>query len=201
VSRIIEATAAAGLPTNPILNKVQYATNVGRLRGKRVVAAASAVASRLEDARVALAPNPTDLDITAGADALMFGATKESLQTVRRVCVSRRRSVVGPLGVLAQLLAIKVGVDSATKAVTDLIERGATDGQLVALGNDVNADVASGSQPVVSMGTRVQGLAAVLSPPGAGFGFGGDKVTAPAAAGGGSLTGTRDNPPPPPKRP
>jgi hypothetical protein len=69
--------------------------------------------------------------------------------------------------VLAQLVASGVPAKRAAAIVTDLIKRRATAEQLVALGTNVNADVASGAQASAALDTRLRGLTAVLAPSGA----------------------------------
>jgi hypothetical protein len=65
---------------------------------------------------------------------------------------------------LAQLVASKVPLPRATKIVTDLIKRGASDPQLLALGNNVSTDVVHGAQAMASLDVRLRGLTAVLAP-------------------------------------
>src|SRR5512144_2617933 len=73
LAKIVEATRVGGLPVDPILAKVRYAVLVAHAPAPRIVAAARAIAARLEDARSALAPHPTPTDIAAGEDALSSG--------------------------------------------------------------------------------------------------------------------------------
>src|SRR4051812_28587012 len=70
LASIIKAAELSGLPTDPIVAKVRYAVLVAHASPARTVAAARATAARLEEARKALAPEPTEQDIRAGADAL-----------------------------------------------------------------------------------------------------------------------------------
>jgi hypothetical protein len=163
LAKIVAAVRQNGLPLEPILAKVQYAVMV-RAPAPRIVAAARAIAARLEDARAALAPHPTPLDITEGEKALGAGVSAKSLQDVRRV--SANKPYLVPLGVLAQLVASKVPEQQATKYVMDLIKRGATADQLAALGNDVNADVTLGRAATSALEMRMNRLNAVLGAPG-----------------------------------
>jgi len=165
LTSIVSATRDAGLPIEPILSKVQYAIVVAHAPGPRIVAAARAIASRLEIARDALAPQPNALDITAGADALgVPGVEPKELRTVR--AASPKQSVAVPLGVLAQLVSNGVTPSKATASVIDLIKRGASPDQMVALGNNVNSDVASGEGATKALDVRMRGLNAVLAPGG-----------------------------------
>jgi hypothetical protein len=165
LSRIVETTRQGGLPVDPILAKVRYAVLVAHAPPPKIVAAARAVAGRLEEARNALAPHPTPPDIAAGEDALSSGVSPAALQDIRKANPSRPVAV--PLGVLAQLVANGVPEKRAAKIVTDLIRRGATAEQLVALGNEVNADVALGTVAANALDLRMSRLNAVLALPSA----------------------------------
>jgi len=165
LSKIIEATRASGLPVEPILAKIRYAVLVAHAPALRIVAAARATAARLEEARSALAPNPTAIDIVAGEGALSSNVSRQSLQDVRKV--SGSRPVAVPLGVLAQLVASNIEEKKATKIVTDLIRKGATGEQLLALGNEVSSDVQAGVRANSAFELRTNRLSAVLGVPGA----------------------------------
>lgn len=164
LTRIVDSARAIGLPTTPIVAKISQGVLL-HSSPERIVVAAQSVAARLEDARAALAPKPTAADITAGGDALsVAGVTKAALQAVRST--SPNRPVAVPIGVLAQLVASGVPAKRATEIVTGLIKRGASNAQLVALGNDVNSDVGRGARALASLDVRLQGLTAVLAPTG-----------------------------------
>ncbi|MGH7617786.1 MAG: hypothetical protein ACREPM_11200, partial [Gemmatimonadaceae bacterium] len=109
--------------------------------------------------------------------ALAYGATPDALRAVR--AASRDASVATSLGVLAQLVASGVPAKRATEIVTDLVKRGVSGPQLIALGTDVNADVASGAQVAAALDTRLRGLTAVLAPAGAVTTDPGISVTSP----------------------
>jgi len=171
LAKIIEATQASGLPVEPIVAKIRYAVLVAHAPAPKIISTALAVAARLEEARKALAPHPTDKDIVAGEDALRSKVSPKSLQDVRKV--SANRPVAVPLGVLAQLVTSGIEEKRAAKIVTDLIRRGASGEQLVALGNDVNADIAVGTNVASAVELRMNRLNAVLGLPSAN----GDAVT------------------------
>ena len=106
VASIVASARDAGLPTNPIVGKVNYGVNAMRSKPTDIVRAASIVKTRLETAKAALAPNPTEQEITQGADALGASATTETLRELRRT--GRNRSVAAALGLLTQLLSSQV---------------------------------------------------------------------------------------------
>lgn len=164
VLRTLDSARTRGLPMEPLVDKaLEGATK--RAAGPRIQAAVSSLLGRLEAARDALAPNPTPRDITAGADALAFGATREALKAMR--AIRPNESVAVPLGVLTQLVASGVPVGRATRVVADLLRRGARDEQLIALNDDVRSYVAAGASPEVALDVRTRGLNAVLPPAGA----------------------------------
>jgi len=170
VMRSVDSARTRGLPVEPLVDKaLEGATK--RAAGPRIQAAVSALLRRLELARDALAPNPGPRDIAAGADALAYGATREALTAMR--AIRPNESVAVPLGVLTQLVASGVSVARATRAVADLLRRGARDEQLIALNEDVRSYVAAGASPEAALDVRARGLTAVL-PPGGGSAVLGD---------------------------
>ena len=164
VLRTLDSARTNGLPMEPLVDKALEGVTK-RAAGARIQAAVSSMLRRLEAARDALAPNPTPRDITAGADALAFGATSDALKTMR--AIRPNESVAVPLGVLTQLVASGVPVGRATRVVADVLRRGARDEQLIALNDDVRSYVAAGASPEVALDVRTRGLNAVLPPPGA----------------------------------
>jgi len=116
VLRTLDSARTRGLPMEPLVDKaLEGATK--RAAGPRIQAAVSTLLGRLEAARDALAPNPTPRDITAGADALAYGATREALKAMR--AIRPNESVAVPLGVLTQLVASGVPVGRATRVERD----------------------------------------------------------------------------------
>lgn len=161
VARIVEAVRSRGLPVDPILSKVRFALVV-HAPPTKIVATAQAVATRLETARDVVAPHGNPGDIAAGEEALSFDVPKDVLRKV--VQASANRSVAVPIGVLTQLVVSGVPAAKAGEIVTELMKRGASAAQLVALGNDVNADVRGGARAVESADIRMRGLTPLLAP-------------------------------------
>jgi len=160
---IIRGAQLKGLPVEPILTKVRYAVNVVHAPPQRTIAAVKAMVARLEEARKALAPAPTDLEIIAGQDALSANVSSKTLREIR--AASGTKPMAMSLGVLAQLVTDSIPEARAARIVTNLIKHGATDRQLMALGNDVNADVATGKQAALALDLRMNRLNAVLGIP------------------------------------
>ena len=177
LEQLVERTETRGLPPQPIVVKARFAALM-HAPGPKIVSVARAVADRLEVARTALAPRPTAGDIKAGEDALSAGVTPDALRLVR--AVRPDRPVAVPLGLLAQLVATGVPVARASRIVTDLMRKGADNQQLVALGNDVNSDVALGERADAALDLRTQALNAVLGGGGS-EGFASTSANAPGA--------------------
>jgi hypothetical protein len=163
LSTIVSNARDAGLPVDPIFGKVRYGVVVAHAPADRIVAKVRALVERLTVARDALAPHPSASEITYGADALEYGATRNDLLAVRSASGDQPAST--SLSVLAQLVASGVPRKRAAAIVTDLIKKRVSAEQLVALGRDVNADVASGAQANAALDIRLRGLSAVLAPP------------------------------------
>ncbi|MDF1506136.1 hypothetical protein [Roseisolibacter sp. H3M3-2] len=151
-----------GLPLEPLVAKALEGVEK-EAPPARIEAAVRGMATRLATSRDALKPAVGDREITAGADALALGVPSEVLTTFREL--SRRRSTAVALGVLAQLVSRGVPVTEASRAVARLLQRRADDGRLLALGEDVQRDLATGASPVTALDLRFRALIAALPTP------------------------------------
>jgi hypothetical protein len=163
LARILDAAQSSGLPVKPILTKISYGILM-KASAPRIIAAARGTAARLEEARSALEPHPSESDIAAGENALSSRVSVKSLREIRRAAANRPLAV--PLGVLSQLVASGVDEEKAAKRVTDLVRKGITAEMLADLGNAVNTDVQGGAKPNNSFDLRSSRLTAVLGVPG-----------------------------------
>jgi hypothetical protein len=186
VTQVIEGARARALPTDPLIDRALEGA-MKRAPGQRIRTAVATLAQRLEVAKKALAPSPTDSDIAAGAGALSVGVPGETLRDIRAIRPDRPIAV--PLGVLTELVSRSVPVDRATMLVVELLRRGATPPQLVALGENVQRDIAAGIEPSAALDIRARGFASTL--PGA-TALEGDVLAAPNAPGseGGIISNT-----------
>ncbi len=161
LSHILESVRGNGLPVEPVISKARHAAMI-HAPASRLLSAAQAVARRLELAREALGPRSIPADLAAGEDALsVSGVTPDMLAAIRAAHPSR--SVAVPLGVMAQLVASGVKPAEAAATVDRLTRAGATNAQLVALGNDVNRDVIAGASARASLETRLAPLRPLLA--------------------------------------
>jgi len=162
LSKIIDGARANGLPVEPILAKVNYGVLM-KAPAARIIAAVRGTAARLEEARAALAPNPTNADIAAGENALSSNVSVKSLKEIRGIAKNRPMAV--PLGLLSQLVVSGVEEPKATKIVASLIRNGASVQQLAEVGNDFSSLVLGGLKPDNAIDLRANRLYAVLGVP------------------------------------
>jgi hypothetical protein len=161
LNRILASVRSKGLPTEPVMAKARQGVML-HSAPNRIVAAAEGVARRLEEARDALAPSPSAVDLAAGQDALSIpGVTKDMLRAIR--AARPNRPVAVPIGVMAQLVATGVKPAHASEILARLIRAQATDPQLVALGTDVNGDVLRGGEAATSLELRLTHLTPALA--------------------------------------
>jgi hypothetical protein len=177
VTKVIDGARARALPTDPLVDRALEGA-MKRAPGDRIRAAVATLAQRLEVAKKALAPSPTEGDIAAGAGALSVGVPREALRTIRSL--QPDRPVAVPLGVLTELVSRNVPIDQATTLVVDLLRRGATAPQLVALGENVQRDIAAGIEPSAALDIRTRLVASAL-PGGAATDAGAELLSGPNA--------------------
>jgi hypothetical protein len=159
VAQVIDGARARALPTDPLVDRALEGA-MKRAPGPRIRAAVATLAQRLEVAKKALAPSPTESDIAAGAGALGVGVPGETLREIR--AIQPNHPIAVPLGVLTELVSRSVPVDRATRIVVELLRGGATPPQLVALGENVQRDIAAGIEPSAALDIRTRGVASAL---------------------------------------
>jgi len=169
VAALLDSARAAGLPTEPLIQRALEGTTRGA-PANRVIAAVRRLAADLGRAREALGPSAAPPEIEAGAAALRAGASPSVLAQLRR---ARHQPLMIPLAVLTDLVASGVPVDSATAAVL-ILARTAQDADLVEFRRAVERDIALGASPA-SAATDVAratlaGATNVNSPPHMGSG-------------------------------
>ena len=148
-----------GLPIEPLDAKVREG-RLKRATAPRIRAAVERLGERLTAARDALGAGSSPEELIAGADAIAAGAQAPSLRAVR---AATTHSVTAPIGALAQLLASGVAELKAVEMVISLLKRNASPALLMALGNQVEADVATGLSPAASATFRLRALEGQLS--------------------------------------
>ena len=159
LGREIARARERGIPVEPLVAKVRE----GRLKrapAARIRAAVERLSERLGIAREALGPAAAAEEVTAGADALAAGAQASSLHAIR---AATAQPITAPIGALAQLLASGVAEPKAMEMVLSLLRRNASPAVLIALGNQVEADVATGLSASASAAFRLRALEGQLN--------------------------------------
>jgi len=141
VAGVIDSARAAGLPTEPLVQRALEGATKGA-PDTLIVSAVRRLAGDLGRARAALGAGATPPELEAGAAALRAGAGPAVLAQLRR---SRRQTITVPLAVLTDLVASGVPVDSAAAAVLALAS--ARDADLIDFRRAVERDIALGAAP------------------------------------------------------
>jgi hypothetical protein len=142
---VIDSAHAAGLPTEPLVQRALEGATKGAL-GPLIVSAVQRLATDLGRARAVLGAGTTPPELEAGAAALRAGAGPAVLAQLRR---SRRQTITVPLAVLTDLVASGVPVDSAAAAVLALAA-GTRDADLIDFRRAVERDIALGASPTAA---------------------------------------------------
>lgn len=161
-----------GIPVDPLMAKVREG-RIKRATGARIISAVAGLAARLDSARIALGPGSSSDELVAGADALRAGASMDGLRALR---AASQRPIAAPIGTLAQLVLSGVAPGRAVEILVALLRRNATPATVLALGNQVEYDVAAGLRADESALFRLRGIEAAS--------FMGDKVEISAPASG-----------------
>lgn len=159
---LLSRANARGIPADPLLAKVREGIAKGS-DGERIREAVRVLSARLESAAAALAPVYSGSELTAGAGALQSGVSVATLRDMRRVWPDRPVTV--PLGVLTEVVADGVPLKRAATKLRELMQRGATGAQLVALGASIRDDVAAGYAPGTALELRSKGVFSLLANP------------------------------------
>lgn len=158
VNAEIARARARGIPVEPLVAKVREG-RLKRATGGLIRSAVAKLAQRLDSARVALGSTSTEEELVAGAEALAQGADLSSLRALR---AATPRPVAVPIGTLAQLVASGVAPQRAVEMIIGLLRKNAAPAAVIALGNLVERDVATGLRPDESALVRLRGIEASL---------------------------------------
>jgi hypothetical protein len=161
VDAILDAARAAGLPTEPLVDRVLEGAAKGA-PPQRIIAAVTRLRDELLQAREAFGESASPPELTAGASALRAGATREDLARLRALRSAQPLTIAA--AVLADLVAAGVPADTGIAAVLALAPS-ARDGDYVAFRRNVERDIALGASPAASIGARLQAVTDLASTP------------------------------------
>lgn len=140
VEALLDSARSAGVPTEPLVQKALEGQSKGA-DGARIVGAVHSLFVNLRAARGVLGPAADDAELAAGAATLRAGAEPQVLAELREMRPDR--SLVVPLGVMADLVARGVPLETAWRSVAQLARSGASDAQFVAMRERMERDLGS----------------------------------------------------------
>lgn len=160
IQQVLRNTQAKGVPIDALVRKVREGVSK-ESDASQIQAAVKGLAQRLEVSFKSLAPVFSLEELSAGESALQVGVPAPTLRDFRKLSPTRPLTV--PLGILTVLVGQEVPVSRAIKQVRELMERGASNTQLVAMGENVEADVAAGIAPDAALDLRAKGVMSLLT--------------------------------------
>jgi hypothetical protein len=167
VEAVVDQARAAGLPTEPLVDRALE----GAAKAAPPAAIVTAV-SRLRDELVTVrgvwGEGVSAAELSAGASAIRVGATAQDLARLRRLRPGQPLTVAA--AVLADLVSAGVPADTAVAAVLALAGD-AADADYLAFRRNVQRDIALGASPAAALGVRLRGDdVTVTEPPNEGTG-------------------------------
>jgi hypothetical protein len=162
IAPIVAQARAANLPVTPLYAKAREG-QVQRVPLPRIEAAVRGLAERMGAANEALAPNASDQELSAAADAIKAGVPAATLRAMRKA--GGDGSLAVPIGVLTQLIVRGVPVERASMQIVDLLQHGAVPRNFIALDESVRQDVLAGRRPDESLDLRLKGILSNLPQP------------------------------------
>ena len=157
VQAAVDSARAAGLPTEPLVDKALEGARK-RADGARITRAVTALAARLRVSRSSLGAGATESDLVAGAAALQAGIAADVLHQLRAARPSGALAV--PLVVLSDLVTRGVPTDTAAAVVLLVAREGMGDDAFLTLQRDVQRDVMGGAPPASAAAVRTRGVLA-----------------------------------------
>ena len=160
VDGVLDSARAAGLPTEPIVDRALEGAAKGA-PGNLIVVAVRRLWGELSTARQAFGDEASPSEITAGASALRAGAAEADLTELRTLRPGQPLTIAA--ATLADLVAAGVPADTAIGAVLALA--GLTDdAEYIAFRRNVERDIALGASPEASLGVRLAATADAAGP-------------------------------------
>ena len=162
VEPILDSARAAGLPTNPLEEKVLEGVTK-QADASRIAMAVRRLATDLATARAALGDRATVRQLVAGAGALRAGLTPRDLS---EASVARPKGDPAvALEVATDLITQGVPSDTAARVVLSVLSAGASDGELEQLRTAVEREIAGGVPGGVAASIQARALTGSSMPP------------------------------------
>jgi len=155
IAPIVDQARADKLPVTALYAKAREG-QVQRVPVAKIEAAVRTLADRMRTANEALAPDASEQELHAAADAIKSGVPAETLRAMRKA--GGDGSLAVPIGVLTQLIARGVPVERASMEIVALLQKGAVARNFIALEESVRQDVLAGRRPDESLDLRLKGI-------------------------------------------
>lgn len=155
IAPLVEQARAERLPVTPLYAKAREG-QVQHVPVARIEAAVRTLTDRMRTANEALAPDASEQELHAAADAIKSGVPAETLRAMRKA--GGDGSLAVPIGVLTQLIARGVPVERASMEIVALLQKGAVARNFIALEESVRQDVLAGRRPDESLDLRLKGI-------------------------------------------
>jgi hypothetical protein len=121
-----------------------------------VIRSVRSLSGYLRRARAALGPASNASDVAAAAVALQAGVDVKQLERLRAAKTGQR--IATALDVMTYVRGLGVDPDTAANVIVTLVLAQASDEQFVSLKDDIERDVAGGTNAALAMSARGRGL-------------------------------------------
>lgn len=153
---LIDSAKAQGIPTEPLVQKVNQGQAMGA-DGPRIVAAVRTLAHEMASAHRALGTVATADEIQAAASAMHAGVPAVELGKIKKQG-GLRRSLSLPFTVLADIISRGVPVEAGVNAIRSLVGAGAKDADINDFQRNVSGDIEKGAPPAAAAETRAKAV-------------------------------------------
>jgi hypothetical protein len=153
---LIDSAKAQGIPTEPLVQKVNQGQAMGA-DGPRIVAAVRTLAREMATAHRALGTVATADEIQAAASAVHAGVPAVELGKKKKQG-GQRRSLSLPITVLAAIVSRGVPVEAGVNAIRSLVGAGAKDADINDFQRNVSGDIEKGAPPAAAAETRAKAV-------------------------------------------
>jgi hypothetical protein len=153
---LIDSAKAQGIPTEPLVQKVNQGQAMGA-DGPRIVAAVRTLAREMATAHRALGTVATADEIQAAASAVHAGVPAVELGKIKKQG-GLRRSLSLPFTVLADIVSRGVPVEAGVNAIRSLVGAGAKDADINDFQRNVSGDIEKGAPPAAAAETRAKAV-------------------------------------------
>jgi hypothetical protein len=153
---LIDSAKAQGIPTEPLVQKVNQGQAMGA-DGPRIVAAVRTLAHEMASAHRALGTVATADEIQAAASAMHAGVPAVELGKIKKQG-GLRRSLTLPFTVLADIVSRGVPVEAGVNAIRSLVGAGAKDADINDFQRNVSGDIEKGAPPAAAAETRAKAV-------------------------------------------